>query len=259
MNSFAYDKATTRVLWHRDLKMLLHNPRDALVKLAMVAAIWGIVEVGMYGHPNPAFAAASESGTFLPGALLLMLLLATGLATAGLAEERQHGFLRVVLLGPGSRPALVFGKCLGTVQRALPLALILLALTPLAGFHLNPMQLIFVFGILLLGAMMLATWSFLLAWSITSTPRYLILYASLSLLVWFLSGAFFNPPEHAPLLATLMFLNPAFHIVSGLHAVLTPEPAISVLGWAFSVLALLTLVSLCSVMIFCKKQRQVRT
>ena len=60
----------------------------------------------------------------------MMLLFASIFAAVSIIDDRNQGFLQAVLAGPASRPAMVLGKCLGSMTVALIQAGLFIALAP---------------------------------------------------------------------------------------------------------------------------------
>ena len=125
-----------------------------------------------------------------------------------------------LLAGPGSRAALVLGKCLGATTVALVQVVLLLALAPLAGFPYGDIAWPLLASVLLGTALGLTALGFAAAWIIDNLQGYHAIQMMLLVPLWVISGAMFPPTGAPALFRGLMLINPVAYAVSGVRQAL---------------------------------------
>jgi ABC-2 type transport system permease protein len=156
---------------------------------------------------------------FFPGVAVLIVLFTAIFSTISIIEDRKEGFLQGVLVSPISRLALVLGKLTGGTLLSLIQAGIFLALAPLMGISITPLQFVLIFAFLALLAFTLTALGFVMAWPLDSTQGYHALMSMLLMPMWLLSGAFF-PGGESGWLSWVMRLNPLTYGIAALRRLL---------------------------------------
>ncbi|MCK6569887.1 ABC transporter permease [Myxococcota bacterium] len=236
------DLATIGVLWSRDLVRFLRQPTRIIGALAQPIVFWLLIGGGMASTFR--YGAAPEVGYmqyFYPGILVMMVLFASIFGTITVIEDRHAGFLQSVLVGPGSRAAVVIGKSIGVGSVGLVQAAVFLCLAPAAGFGLGDIDWLTLVYALGVGALGLSAFGFSLAWLTDSTQAYHAVMSIVLLPAWVLSGAMFPPSDDHAVLAALMRANPMSYLVAGVRHALhvtgeTPAAAGASLGTSLAVL-----------------------
>lgn len=221
MDGLTADRRTIAVLARRDLALFFSQRSRVLGAIAQTALFWIAIGAGI----APAFRIRGNDDLgflsyFFPG-VLVMLLLQNGIsATMSVIEDRHAGFLQGILVGPGSRAAVVFGKCLGSTLVAVAHAALFVALAPLAGFSYSGIR----WGALALAVVLTAlafnALGFALAWWIDSTTGYHVAMSLVLFPMWMLSGAMFPPEGLHPVLAWVLRVNPVTYAVSAVRRAL---------------------------------------
>jgi ABC-2 type transport system permease protein len=217
------DLATVRVLWWRDLLRFLRQPTRLVGALAQPVVFWLLIGGGM--ESTFRYGAAPDVGYmqyFFPGIVVMMVLFASIFGTITVIEDRHAGFLQSVLVGPGSRAAVVVGKSLGVGSVGLVQAAAFLCLAPFAGFTYGQIDWLTLAVFLVTGALALSAFGFALAWLTDSSQAYHAVMSIVLLPGWVLSGAMFPPSEDHPVLQSLMRGNPMSYLVSGVRGALHP-------------------------------------
>lgn len=212
------EMATVGVLLRRDLARFFRQRSRLAGALIQPVIFWLLIGGGMASTFR--LGAAPEVGYmeyFYPGIVVMMVLFASIFGTMSLIEDRHAGFLQSVLVGPGSRAALVMGKSLGVGAVGLLQGALFLVFAPWAGFALGSVAWPTLTFFLVVGAVGMAAFGFALAWLIDSTQGYHAVMSVLLLPAWVLSGAMFPPSEEHPVLALIMRLNPMAYFVSGVR------------------------------------------
>jgi len=227
LRSLALDLAAIGVLWRRDLVRFFRQPSRLVGALGQPVLFWLVLGAGMSGtfrYGGDGAGATGYLAYFFPGVVLMVVLFAAIFTTLSVIEDRQRGFLQTVLAGPGSRLALVLGKCAGSASVALTQAALFLLLAPAAGFPFRAMDGPLLAGALALSAVALAGIGFAVAWVVDSPQGYHAIQMTLLVPLWVVSGAMFPVPADRPALAALMHANPISYAVSAArHALAGPD------------------------------------
>lgn len=211
-------------LWRREVVRFFRQPSRIASAIATPVLLWLLVGTGLsHSFHLPGTASASYLRFFYPGTILLVVLFAAIFATISVIEDRHEGFLQGVLVAPVGRSSLVIGKLAGGGTIAWLQGVVLLALAPFAGIHLNWLGTIEAAGILALIALAMTGLGFGFAWKVDSTQGYHGVMNLVMFPLWLLSGALF-PAAGAPgWLAWVMRLNPLTYGLAALrHALFSP-------------------------------------
>jgi daunorubicin resistance ABC transporter membrane protein len=239
--ALAYDLATTLVLARRDLVRFFRQPSRLVGALGQPIIFWLVIGGGLSGTFRLPGAEVSYLAYFYPGVVLMVVLFAAIFTTASVIEDRHRGFLQSVQAGPGSRPALVLGKTLGSTSVALTQAALFLVLAPAAGFPWRAVDWPLLFAALALAGIALAALGFAVAWGLDHLQGYHAIQMTFLVPLWVVSGAMFPPPAGHPGLAAAMRANPLAHAVSAARRALAGGDAPGVLpggaSWDLAVCA----------------------
>ncbi len=140
-----------------------------------------------------------------PGILAMTVLFTAVFSAVSVVWDREFGFLKEVMVAPVSRIAVAVGKVAGGSTVALLQGLIIMALGPVLGIGFSFGQVVLIFGILLLLAVMMTSFGLLLASRQQSMEGFHMMMNFVLLPMFFLSGAFFplrGVPAWMYLLAT---------------------------------------------------------
>src|SRR5262245_38099032 len=142
MNTLIYEWRTIHVLWLRELKRFWRQPSRLAGAIGQPVIFWLVLGAGMGRTFQIPGLSINYLEFFFPGVLVMVLLFTSIFAAVSVIEDRNLGFLQAVLAGPGSRFAVVLGKCLGAGSVALLQAGILSILAPFAGFAWHSMAVV---------------------------------------------------------------------------------------------------------------------
>jgi daunorubicin resistance ABC transporter membrane protein len=217
----AHDVATATVLWRRDLTRFVREKSRIAGALIQPLIFWLVIGSGMAGTFRlPGAEHVGYLEYFYPGVILMVVLFTSIFATMSVIEDRHAGFLQAVLAGPGSRTALVLGKCLGATTIALVQSALFLALAPVAGFPLGQIAWPALLAALALASLGLAALGFAVAWWLDSTQGYHVVMSLFLLPMWILSGAVFPPARGPAFMAALMKVNPMSYATAAVRRAL---------------------------------------
>ncbi len=261
MKVLKFDLSTIYVLWRRDLMRFLTQPSRLVGALLQPRILWFILGSGM----APTFSLPGVEIPYLeyffPGVVMMVLVFSSIFSTISIIEDRSAGFIQMVLAGPGSRSALVIGKCLGSTSVALLQVAAFVLLAPVAGISLSTIAWPLLVSVMMLMSLGLTAFGFFVAWLVDNTNGYHAIQMTLLMPLWALSGAMFPPHLEGSVFGYLMQFNPIAHGMTGLrHAFyegsapastvlkMTPEAALM----AVAAFALCTLVM---AMLCCEQRR----
>ncbi len=214
MTPLAYDLGTVRILVRRDLVRFFRQPSRLAGALGQPILFWLLIGSGMAGTFRMTGSSVGYLQFFYPGVVLMVVLFAAIFTTVSVIEDRHEGFLQAVLAGPGSRPALVVGKALGSAAVALSQAALFLLLAPAAGFPLRSIDWPLLLASLALAGVGLAALGFAVAWAVDNVQGYHAIQMTLLVPLWVVSGAMFPPSDAHPAFTAVMRANPVAYAVS---------------------------------------------
>ncbi|MEI6790699.1 MAG: ABC transporter permease [Myxococcaceae bacterium] len=205
------------VLWARELLRMTKEPTRLLGVVVQPLIFWIVIGAGFV----PSFhvtenASLNYQDFFFVGVIAMVVLFAAIFSTITLIEDRSSGFMQAVLVAPGSRFALVFGKVLGVTNIALLQACLFLCVGPLVGFSVDAANWFWVVVFLTLGGISLSGLGFFFAWASSSSAAYHALMSLILIPLWILSGAMF--PPNTPWMQMVVLFNPIAWLVAGLRA-----------------------------------------
>jgi len=218
VSALAQDWAVVSVLWRRDLVRFFRERSRVIGALVQPLLFWLIIGSGMsatFALPGRT-SGVSYLEYFFPGVIVMVTLFTSIFATMSVIEDRSRGFLQGVLAAPGSRAAVVLGKCAGASTVALVQAVAFLLLAPLAGFSLAVADWPVVAATLVLASLALTASGFAVAWWLDSTQGYHVVMSVLLIPMWILSGAMFPAPG-VRWIQLVMRANPMAYAVSALR------------------------------------------
>lgn len=211
-----YDLATIGTLWRRDLLRFLRQPSRVVGALGQPIIFWLVIGSGMASSFRIPGSEVGYLQFFYPGVVTMVLLFASIFSTVSVIEDRNHGFLQAVMAGPGSRAALVLGKCFGSASVALIQVALFLVLAPGAGFSLASIHWPLLLAMLVMTSLGLTALGVAMAWWLDNLQAFHAIQMTLLVPAWIVSGAMF-PPSQTGAFAVVMRLNPMAYAVSGIR------------------------------------------
>jgi ABC-2 type transport system permease protein len=223
----AEEFATVRVLVRRDLTRFFREKSRVVGALLQPLIFWIMLGAGLSSSFRlPGAPQTSYLEYFYPGVLVMVVLFSAIFTTMSVIEDRHSGFLQAVLVAPGSRVALVLGKCLGSASVALLQGGLFVLLAPVAGFGYGQLAWLPLLAALVLTCVALCSLGFAVAWWLDSSSAYHVVMSVALLPLWILSGAMF-PGQPGSVLGWIVKLNPLSYAVSavrrGLYGAALPE------------------------------------
>ena len=159
--------------------------------------------------------------------------------------ERDLGVIHKFLASPTPRAAIVLGKALAAGLRSLPQALIIYVLALILGVKMNwnPLALLGVVAIVMLGAACFSTFSVLIACTLRSRERVMGIGQVLTMPLFFASNAIYPIAIMPVWLRAIARVNPLTYEVDGLRALMLDKSS-SVLGLGNDFIVLITITAI---------------
>ena len=211
-------------LWWREIVRFYRQPGRVIGVLASPLVFWLVLGSG-FGtslRSGPGGAQQHYLDYFYPGTLILIVLFTSIFTMMSVIEDRKEGFLLSVLVAPVPRTAIVLGKVLGGTTLAAVQGLIFLIFAPLAGVHLEPVQVLLVAVVVFLVSFSLTALGFAIAWPMDSPQAFHGIVNLFLIPMWLLSGALFQQNGASRWIRAVMSLNPLTYGVEALRWLLYP-------------------------------------
>jgi ABC-2 type transport system permease protein len=208
-------------LWRREIVRFVRQPNRIVGAIGSPLLFWLLIGSGV-GRSFQGMGDRDESylAYVFPGVLVMIVLFTAVFSTISIIEDRREGFLQSVLVAPVSRGVIVLGKVLGGAFLAFIQAMILLALAPTVGIHLDLGIVLGVMAVIWVIGMELTSLGFLIAWRMQSIQGFHAIMNLLLLPMWLLSGAVFPASGASPWVGWLIRLNPLTYGVAAIRHLL---------------------------------------
>jgi len=200
-------------IWYRDVLRFVRDPMRMVGSLGQPLLFLFVFGGGMAGSfsgmgrmgaATAAVPAGFDFKQFLfPGIVGMTVLFTAVFSALSIVWDREFGFLREVLVAPVSRTAVALGKVAGGSTVALFQGTIILLLAPVIGVKLSFLQVISLWGVMLLLAAVMCSFGLLVAARQKSMEGFQVIMQFLLMPMFFLSGAFF-PLKGVPTWLTVL-------------------------------------------------------
>ena len=236
-------KTLTIVEW--EVRKLRHDATDIITR-AIQPALWLLVfgevftRIRAIPTGNVSYLEYLSSGILAQSVLFLSIF--TGIAVIW---ERDLGVIHKFLASPTPRGSLVLGKALATGIKALPQALVIYLLALVLGVRMNfnPLHLLGVIVLVVLGAACFSTFSLIIACLLKTRDRVMGIGQVLTMPLFFASNAIYPISVMPNWLQAIAHANPLTYLVDGMRELMLVTPPIgSNLVLDFAVLLCVTAV-----------------
>ena len=228
-----------------EARKLRHDPTDLLMR-AIQPALWLLI----FGEVLNRLRAIPTGGRpyldfMAPGILAQSVLFIAIFSGIAIIWERDLGIIHKFLASPTPRTALVLGKAFSAGVRALAQAVIIYLLALLLGVHTywNPLALLGVVLIVILGAACFSTFSLIIACLVKTRERFMGIGQVLTMPLFFASNAIYPVAIMPAWLQVIAHSNPLSYEVDALRSLmLGSDINAASLGLDFLVLFVVTTV-----------------
>ena len=205
-----------------EAQKLRHDPTDLLTR-AVQPALWLLI----FGEVFTRIRAIPTGGIryldfMAPGILAQSVLFIAIFSGIAIIWERDLGIIHKFLASPTPRTALVLGKALAAGVRGLSQAVIIYLLALILGVHMNwnPLALLGVFIIVILGAACFSTFSLIIACLVKTRERFMGIGQVLTMPLFFASNAIYPVAIMPGWLQVIAHSNPLSYEVDALRALM---------------------------------------
>jgi ABC-2 type transport system permease protein len=227
-----------------EVRKLRHDMTD-LVTRAVQPALWLLV----FGEVFARFRAIPiKGGSYLdflaPGILAQSVLFISIFAGITIIWERDLGVIHKFLASPTPRVSLVLGKALSSGIRTLPQAVVIYLLALILGvkMNFNPLALLAVFLLVLIGAACFSTFSLIIACLLKTRDRVMGIGQVLTMPLFFASNALYPIDRMPSWLQVIAHANPLSYLVDALRSLMIVNATPGNVGLDFVVMIAVTLV-----------------
>jgi len=187
---------TMTIVW-LEARKLRHDPTDLLTR-AVQPALWILVFGEVFAHVRAIPTGGKPYLDFLaPGILAQSVLFIAIFSGIAIIWERDLGIIHKFLASPTPRLALVLGKALASGVRGLAQAIIIYVLALLLGVQMNwnPLDLLGVIVMVIMGAACFSTFSLIIACLVRTRERFMGIGQVLTMPLFFASNAIYPSPS----------------------------------------------------------------
>jgi len=210
----------TLVITELEARKLRHDPSE-LATRAIQPALWLLVfgQVFTRTHAIPT-GSLSYLDFMAPGILAQSVLFIAIFYGIAIIWERDLGILHKFLASPTPRAALVLGKSLSAGIRAITQAIIIFLLSLILGVHINwnPLSLISVLLVVILGASFFSTFSLIIACIVKTRERFMGIGQVLTMPLFFASNAIYPISIMPGWLQVVSKINPLTYMVDAIRS-----------------------------------------
>jgi len=237
-----FAKTFTIIQW--EVLKLRHDPTDIVVR-SVQPALWLLIfgEVFTRIHAIPT-GNVSYLEFMAPGILAQSVLFVAIFAGIAIIWERDLGVIHKFLASPTPRTSLVLGKAISSGIRTLPQALVVYLLALILGVHMNanPLAILGVLVLIVMGGACFSTFSLIVAALLKTRDRVMGIGQVLTMPLFFASNAIYPINIMPPWLQVIAHVNPLTYVVDGLRTLMLAQtPITGELGLDFLVLFAVTI------------------
>src|SRR6266849_653010 len=230
--AFARFVSKTLTIVKLEIRKIRHDPTD-LVTRAIQPMLWLLIFGEVFAHIRAIPTGGRSYLDFMaPGILAQSVLFIAIFSGIAIIWERDLGIVHKFLASPTPRTALVLGKALSAGVRGLSQAIIIYVLALLLGVQMNwnPLNLLGVFVIVILGAACFSTFSLIIACLVKTRERFMGIGQILTLPLFFASNAIYPIVLMPAWLQVIARGNPLSYEVDALRSMMLANETISTAG-----------------------------
>ena len=228
----------TWVIADFEIRKILHDPTEVLLR-AVQPALW-LVIFGQVMARTKIIPGENYLDFMTPGILAQSVLFVSIFYGIAIIWERDLGLTHKFLATPTPRTALVLGKALSAGIRCIPLMAIIYVLAILLSVNVlwNPLNIIGVIFLLILGAILFSTFSLIIACLVKTRERFMGIGQLMTMPLFFASNAIY-PIEIMPgWLKVISHFNPLTYMIDGMRLLMIGTPSGFSLLTDYTVLAI---------------------
>jgi len=215
----------TWVIADFEIRKILHDPTEVLMR-AVQPALWLLI-FGQVMSRTRMIPGENYLDFMSPGILAQSVLFVSIFYGIAIIWERDLGLTHKFLATPTPRTALVLGKALSAGIRCIPLMFIIYILAALLSVNVlwNPIKIIGVVLLLLLGAILFSTFSLLIACLVKTRERFMGIGQLMTMPLFFASNAIYPISMMPQWLKIISHFNPLTYMIDGMRFLMIGTPS----------------------------------
>jgi ABC-2 type transport system permease protein len=236
----------TLIIAEWEVRKLRHDPTD-LVTRAVQPALWLIIFGEVFSHIRAIPTGQVQYLDFLaPGILAQSVLFISIFYGITIIWEKDLGVIHKYLASPTPRGAIVLGKALSAGARSLPQAVIIYLLAMVLGVKMdaNPLAILGVIVLVILGAACFSAFSMIIACLLKTRDRVMGIGQVLTMPLFFASNAIYPIQIMPPWLQAIAHVNPLTYIVDGIRMLMLANSPIDLRSLGVDVLVLVVITTI---------------
>jgi len=214
------DTSTVYALWKREITRLKRSPSRILGGLAMPVLFMVFLGTGFSSmNINGMPAEMSYIQYLVPGIVGMTMLFSGSMAGMSLLWDKEHGFLKEVMVAPSSRLSIVLGRIAGGGTMSVVQGLLVLLASFFLGFSISSIG-GFIVGVvfLILIAVTFIGMGMIFASTMHDSQGFGMVMNLVIFPLFFLSGAIYPVSNLPKFLQYITYLNPLTYGINGMRA-----------------------------------------
>ncbi|MGH2407906.1 MAG: ABC transporter permease [Candidatus Limnocylindrales bacterium] len=212
----------TGIIARSELRKVMRDPVEVLsraVQPILWLVVFGQVLASVRAIPTGSL---SYLDFLAPGVLAQSALFSAIFYGIAVIWERDLGIVQKLLVSPASRTALVSGKALAGGLRAIVQVVIVTLVAAVIGIHLrlDPLTIVLVGVVVVLGSALFATFSLIIACVVRSRERFMGIGQLMTMPLFFASSAIYPVALMPDWLRAVAMLNPLTYMVDALRSLM---------------------------------------
>lgn len=234
-----------QLIFRRNLTRTRRNPAWTIIALMQPLLYLLLYAPLLDGLNIPGFSTEGNSlNGFIPGLMVAIALFSLGFAGSDVLPDLQDGVIERMRVTPASRLGLLLGMILPNVLIFLMECALLVGAAILLGMDADPAGLLILFGLLALVGLMVASFSYGIAFIFKDQGALAGMISALTLPLLLLSGVLLPLTLAPPLMKTLADINPFSHVVEAARLLMAGTLTDSAIPLAFAIVGGLAVVML---------------
>jgi ABC-2 type transport system permease protein len=211
----------TFIITELEIRKALHDPTEIFMR-AVQPVLWILIFGKVFEKMHPIAGPVNYIAFMTPGILAQSVLFVSIFYGIAIIWERDLGLTHKFLATPSPRTALVFGKALSAAFRTLPLVIIIYILAVIMQIDIswNPLHIIGVLLMVILGAIFFSTFSLIIACIVKTRERFMGIGQVITMPLFFASNAIYPISIMPAWLKIVSRINPLTYVINVLRALM---------------------------------------
>jgi ABC-2 type transport system permease protein len=229
------------VIAELEMRKILHDPTEVATR-AVQPVLWLLIFGQVFARMHVISGPTNYIDFMTPGILAQSVLFVSIFSGIAVIWERDLGIVHKLLATPTPRTAIVLGKAISAGVRTVPIVVIIYLLAMLLGVNVtwNPLNLLGVFIMVMLGAIIFSTFSLIIACLVKTRERLMGIGQLLTMPLFFASNAIYPIDIMPGWLQVVSHVNPLTYMIDALRAMLIVHASVYSLTYDFAVLIIVS-------------------